>query len=253
MNINITKITDLLEKIGFSKLESKIYIIGLTNGPITMSKLARISGTSRQTVYEAVRKLESKDLAITNQKEYGQKVYMANLEKIEQHIERQKKELEFTGKEIQKIANQFQSPDTKLPAVRFFEGITALKKAWYETLDVKNKKVYTLMPITNMTEMLGANFNERYVKDRVAKGIESNSIRLDNPRDDKQNHKGEMRRVRYLSPELYDIPSLFCVFDDKTLIVTSKAEEVGLIIESKEISKSLMNVWKILWKQASEK
>lgn len=250
MKNDTSKIINLLQDSGFSLLEAKVYITGLINGPTTMSKLAKSVGISRQTGYEIVRRLENIELAITSKKEYGQKVYMSSLDKVERFIERKNRKLEITKSEIRKSANQFNFSRAELPKVRFFENINELKKAWYETLNSKNKKVYNIMPISDMTEMFGEDFSRKYIGERMSRGIESYSIRVDNPSNDKREHMKELRYVRYLPPNLYDISSLFCIFDEKVLIVTSRTEEVGLIVESKEISRSLMNIWKILWEKS---
>lgn len=247
------EIFDLLQTAGLSDLEARVYINGLKSGPISMARLANRIGISRQTAYEAVKKLQEKDLATTNQKEYGKKVYMADLEKIKQYIEKRRNDLEITKDSIQKIISQFQPVSAKLPTVRFFEGMPALKRAWYETLEVKSKKIYVLMPITSMTNMMGKEFNDKYIRERISHKIESHSVRVDDPKNDNVDHKKELRFVRYIPPNIYDISSLFIIFDNKILIITSKVEQVAIIIESKEISSSLMAVWKIVWEQATEK
>jgi sugar-specific transcriptional regulator TrmB len=246
------EILALLETTGLSKLEAIVYINGLKSGPISMAKLAVKLGLSRQTVYEIIKKLQKKDLAVTNQKDYGKKVYMAKLEEVEQYIEKKKKQLELTKNSLKKLAFQFPLKNTKLPAVRFFEGRSALKKTWLEILEVKNKKIYNLMSVPYVMGMLGPEFNNYFVEQRIKRGIQGYSIRMGDPKDDKTNHSKEIRQVRYLSPKLYDITSLFCIFDDKVLIMASQTEAIGLIIESEEISKSLLNIWKILWTQAKE-
>jgi sugar-specific transcriptional regulator TrmB len=65
------EIFNLLVKAGLTEMEASVYLTGLELGPISMAKLATKVGISRQTAYEAIKKLESKELATTNQKEYG--------------------------------------------------------------------------------------------------------------------------------------------------------------------------------------
>lgn len=246
------ELTNLLINSGMTEIEALVYVTGLKLGPIAMAKLATKVGVSRQTAYEAVKKLQSKDLAITNQKEYGKKVYMADLEKVGDYLEKQKKNIASTKDDILKLASQFQPFAAKQPTVRFFENINALKRGWLETLETKSKKIYTIVPIDNMLAILGEEFADRYAKDKAARGVTSYSIRLDNPETDPRDHIKEKRQVRYLPPDKYDISSLFCTFDNKVMIITPKAEEIGLIIESDEISKSFLSIWKFVWEQAKE-
>src|SRR3989338_5624074 len=94
-----------LERLGFSKNESKVYLCLLKNGELTATSIAKKSSVERTHVYYILESLMAKGLASSNIQHNAQNFSAASPKKIQEKI----KEEQATLDAIMPTLNEMQS------------------------------------------------------------------------------------------------------------------------------------------------
>jgi predicted DNA-binding transcriptional regulator len=129
----------ILEKLGLSPNEAKVYMTLIKNGEQGVSEISKHSGIHRRNVYDAVRRLLSKGLVfeIISSREslYGG----VDPEKLRELLAEKQNQLELAMPELVSIYQQ----QTSDYGTFVFEGYQGMKNIWRLILNSKSK-VYTL-------------------------------------------------------------------------------------------------------------
>lgn len=252
------RITRILEKAGLKSPEIKVYLAGLQAGPVLASYLARKTGISRQHIYDILNTLEEKGLAGTTGKTYNRRFVMSEPYQLKNILERKKKDIEKLEKQIDLINIELKSlnnPNKTVPNISFYDDIEGIKSIWEKSLDCNDPEILSIAPIRSIVDLLGKNFVEYYLENRIKKGKTSRTLRI-RPNEVADNwfklHQEQKRIVKYL-PENIDIASTFIIYDDIVSIISSKNESFGLTLKSEELAQSMKGLFEALWTKAEEK
>jgi len=213
---------------------------------------------ARSNAYDIVKKLQAKGLCHQLGSSYGRKFKMSSAQELKELIERQKKEKEELAKELEKtlpliknLQGGFYEP---YPKIEFFEGVEGIKKLIERSLQCEDKIIRIAASVEGWVDLLGKEFINYYVTKRVEKDIVSHTLRLKSGEIQDpfyKQHKKQKREVRYLPSEI-ELGSSIIIFDDKVALITTKKENLGILLCSKDYSKTFKSWFEFIWKNSKK-
>lgn len=249
----------ILEKIGLSEKEAKVYLAALELGQDSVQNIAKKAGVNRPTAYFILERLMELGLASTL--ESGKKtVFVAeNPKELETLLEREKQEMEARRDELKESMNQFlaiYNAKQGKPIVRYFEGaegLEALDRYGYDRLK-KNSESLGIAPI-DVIEKYFPERRARAVKDRVKIKLKSRLIYShENGPIPESKNKDELREVRYLPKEKLPLSGSISIFPEWGIKIFyyDHHKPYGVLIESKEIAQNMKIIFELAWTGASK-
>ena len=237
---------NLLEKLGLSQKEAKLYLVSLEAGPATIAKLAQKSGLKRGTIYEFLDEMLEKGLLEVII--YGKRRLYRGVEpkKLEKIIDRQKEILNSLLPDLALLTSNSQEK----PKIRFYEGKSGILAAYYEILDLPSKsEVLGFSTFEGIYKIFPENSINNYIQRRVVKNIRQKLIM---PSDKfGENHiadnVNELRETILIPKEKFPITNEINIYQNKVAIISLGEEKVGVIIESKQIADTQRAIFNLLW------
>lgn len=241
----LTTLQKILENIGLSKKESKIYLAAIELGLSPASKIAKTAGLNRVTTYDTLEKLMQKGF-IAKHKRKGTFQFSG--------IDPEITALDFRAKarEFRKALPDFKrlQGETLHPQIQYFEGIEGIKKIYLDTLSSKTE-------ILNYTDSKGIReiwpeYDKDYVQKRVDKKIYLHGI---SPNDNEgQSAKAadwdRHREIRLVDKKNYDFSNEINIYNDKVAIASFGSNPTGMIIENRDIANTQRAIFKMAWEFA---
>ncbi len=248
---------ELLEQLGLSCPEQRLYLYGITVPPQPVSMLAKHVGNTRSNTYNIVYSLEEKGLCWNLGSEYGRKIMFAEPQKlVALHAEKMKQLESLKGKIDQfteTLKKSKYSGPIAQPRVQYFEGKEGVKRLYTDSLNTKEKRIRTAL-YQGIFERMGKEFVAQYIQERYSRGI-SNKILYAQSRkafdtiygDDPTNN----REVR-MPPKTITFDSMILIYDSKVAIITMKNEVFGTLIESVDYSSTMKSWFDTIWSVSKE-
>ena len=244
-----------LEKLGLSSKEAKVYLAALELGSASVQKIAQKAGLNRPNTYVLLDSLTKQGLATAF--EEGKKTLFAatapeQLKQIlyenEEVLRRKKEELAEAMPQLKALFNLA----TNKPKVKFYEGfdgqITMREAAGLD----KDKNIYSFVSLDDLLSAF-PKYDQVQEKNRVDRSTMSHVIytRAAGPQDEDPNFK---REGRYIPKEKFPFSGSLTIHpvSHKVYISIYKNTVLGLVIEDKDISQMLFNMWQLAW-EAAEK
>lgn len=249
---NNNDLKKLLLASSFSSKEADVYVAILTLGRGTASEIARAAHISRTTVYEILNSLFDKDLVTLTGKEPKQEYVSLSPNQLKIYLE---KELQQTSKTLHQ-AEESLIPQLKSihnvknrPKVMFYEGREGLEKVYEDTL-TSTEPIRAYASVGDMHAGLPGYFPE-YYKRRAGKGIAIRAIvpDTDTGRERRIFDKEEMRDTALVPKDNFRFSPEINIYDNKVMIASWR-EQLGIIIESSEISDAMKKIYELAWAEA---
>ncbi len=238
MNINETLVLFNLDE-----KESAIYLAALETGIATAREIAKKAGIQRTYFYDLSEKLLK--LGLLQQISKGKKRYFqaAEPEKLLEMQEERLKELRNALPELKALQNT----EGQKPKVYFFEGRAGIDQVNEDTLKYKNDYVALTTP-----RFISANeekLSREYINKRKSLGIKIRVIGEVSPEVAriKSRDEEELRETKMLPKDLFSSEVEIGMYGNKVFFANYK-DQFGLIVEDSEISKTLKNIFEIIWK-----
>lgn len=241
-----------LERIGLLNNDRKVYLNLLEIGSGTVSELVKRTGLHRSYVYDILDKLIDLGLVsftVRNNKKFFN---VENPERIVNIVERKEEDLEKDKEEINKILPQLieqQKSTLEVHEARVFLGKDGIKSILEDILSVgKNFVAFGAEGrFKDVYRWYFSNWQKRRVKQEVKyKIIYKFKLRGKRPTSDQK-----LVQVRYL-PDKYEFPATTIVYGDKVAILLWDKSPIGFVLESKEVVKSFLSYFDVLWESAKK-
>ncbi len=243
--------TQMLEQVGLTGGESRVYLAMLDLGPSTVGPIVEKSKVSRSIIYRLLDNLMEKGLASYIIEEKTKHYSAAGPERILEYMDRQRKQLEESRLQMQKmlpLLAQMTSP--KRNDVRVFKGFRGLI-TMHEQLYLKLKKgdEYLSLGVPAEQEERFHSFWKEDHKRREKLGITCRLL-FHTDTDDKvlanrNSYWGcDARRMGMK----IDAPAWWMVYKDVTSIVLQSKELITVEITNQEIADSYRNYFESFWK-----
>ncbi len=247
----VQTLTSALKDIGLSEKEATVYLALLSLGRGTVAQIARKAKIQRTTGYDILDSLTTKGLASISGKKPRQEYIVEPPEKITTYLQSIIKENQQHLIDAQKIVPELKSfhRTSDRPQVRFYEGKQGLRDVYEDTLTAK-EKIRACANVADMHKALPDYFPEYYIR-RSKKHISIDAIIPSNEygAERKQHDAQELRTTALIPENEYYFSPEINIYDNKVMIASWK-EELGIIIESKEIADAMKTIFKLAWCEA---
>jgi len=236
------KLKAVLESIGLTKIEVKVYLALLEYGPTLASIISRKSGIHRRCVYDAVERLIKRGLAgyiVKNNRKYFS---ATNPDRLLSIVKEQEEDLNRIIPELQKIHGR----STTKPETSFYQGMNGLKNIYEDILDVGEDVL--LIGATTYKDV-NRFFFPRFDRERKSKKIK---IRILFPESMRKDHPNVvLAKIKYL-PESHISNVATNIYGDNVAISIWTKDPIAILIRQKEIADSYRKQFEILWKIAKK-
>lgn len=238
----------LLEEIGMTKGEIKVYLTLLKTGETTTGKIIENSGLSSGKIYEILEKLIRKGLASFIIKEKTKYFQASSPERILDYLKEKEKIIHEKEKELEKEIPSIlamQKAQTR-EETRLFKGFKGIQTAIFETLSNLNPEDEILaMGIRSGKEEQYNLLWQRWHHERIKKKIICKMLFSEKGEYYsyfKKMPKTQVKIIQGITPSAIDI------MGNSVLIFTYGKEPSCLLIKNSEIAESFTNLFNSLWK-----
>lgn len=250
-------IDKLLQEIGMSENEAKLYVVLLRYGQQPITFLSKKAGLNRGLGYVLLHSLLEKGLVTKSSK--GKVLSFAALEpsQLLTYLENKKKEIDQKKEHVQSMLGQLtaiQNPLTSKPKIRFFDGRQGAKTVLETILNAETKTLQAFLSVRDIIDFVGEDFIRNFMESLAKREHTVEAIRTQEKKMEKTldtnnyfiTDNKQHRAIRFASPEL-TFPMTIFLFDDKVAIISSPKEDFALIIESKEYVEMQKKLFQMLW------
>lgn len=248
--------TKILEEIGLTKTEIKLYLALLELGQSTTTSVIKKSEVPASKVYEFLNRLIKKGLVsyvIKSNKKYFSasppESLMSFLKEKKEKISEQEKQISILIPQL----NQTKNKEDRIGA-EVYEGLKGIKSIYEKILASlkKGETQYVLGAPKQANEKIEGYLLEWH-KRRIKKGINCKYIYNSDSKE-----YGEVREnmknteVRYLPNNIIS-PTWTEIFNEYIFIGHIKGPNAVLfLIKDKEIAKNYLNYFNLIWKQCTK-
>lgn len=236
---------DMLEIVGLSPKEVRLYVAALNYGDAPMSLLAKRAGIKRSTAYQVFKGLEKRGLMGSFKMRGGMRFAAMSPDAL---YALRKKELG----DFALILPQLKALEKKKgvhPKVSYFEGREGYRLAIEDSLEKPGNLLRTIGSLTETYKMMGEEYDLKYyVPARIKQSIGIRALLFPDVRDDLagRNHAGELREIKWL-PKKFWFEGSSLIYDHKVVIVSGVEEMVTVVIESETIAEAEKQKFDLLW------
>lgn len=247
----------LLEQIGLTGEQSKIYFCLLSIGTLKVRKIAIETKINRSLVYKVLKQLISLSLVVENVSKGSVSTFTplhpSRLNEIVKNKENDLKSAELALHEtIGKLGALFNINKDK-PSIYFYEGIEGIKFLNKDILLTKMDIKLIRSPFDNNTEELDARA-KRLLEERAYTGIKTklivpikNTTSSITPEWDKKYH---IERQRIDRKELFNSAQII-IYGNKVAFTSFGNSMITTIIEDQEISNTCSMLFDALWNKVT--
>jgi len=239
-------IKDSLEKLGIDGKEAEVYLAILKLEKASVIQLSKMTGLKRTTIYHCLDALLAKSLITITEKD-GKRSYLAeNPSESLENIVREKKEA--VSEVLPHLKNIFGAGAFQ-PEIKIYRHKNGLRKLFDEILDSGEKDLPYYISYFNLEELLGEKYVDEWVKRRIRLGLKSRSLRSFKYKPERELgelHSKQMREVKFL-PEEIEIKPYLCIYGNKVAVISSKEENLGFVINSKDFADAQRAIFQLLW------
>ncbi|MCX8194005.1 MAG: hypothetical protein N3G19_01430 [Candidatus Pacearchaeota archaeon] len=242
--IRLEEIKVVLERIGLSHNEAKVYLTLLRLGTGMAGKIAKEAMMDRTSCYDSLKRLLKKGL-ISYALEANRKLFKSeNPVKLLQNLKEKQEELE---KIMPQLSILYKKEKEKYN-VTLYKGYKGLKSVFEDILEEAKGKENLVIDSSGV-------FVERmpYYALHYIRGLEKNKIKVRHiVRRGKKIHPSKTTETRFFSKKLKETPITTNIYDDKIAIILWTDEPEAIIIENKGAADSYRDYFEILWRQAGK-
>jgi sugar-specific transcriptional regulator TrmB len=246
--------TRLLEAIGLTEGETKVYMALLELGTTTTGPVVKKSGVSASKVYEILNKLAEKGLVSHIIKAKTKYFRAADPERIVDYLDEKERSIAQKRKEVEKIIPQLKA---KLESggkreAEIFEGRKGVENIFRTILSElgKDDECFIMGADYEHKDELIKNVFERFDKERIKKGIRLRTL-YNYDANSAISHIDKLSLSGFLPQEI-KAPMQIIVWKHKMTIVMWQKKPLAFTINNKDISESFKVYFESLWNQKTK-
>jgi sugar-specific transcriptional regulator TrmB len=243
-NLELKEIKEFLTEFDLGANDIQVYLALLRGGKNTLTPLSKQLSLPITTIQSILIRLSEKGIVMST-KNKTRHVYEAYDPSILKVILQRK--LEDVGNVLPLLRKLKNTEDDHLhPKVKIFYK-DRITDVFHQALECEDKMICEIVSAGNFQEMIGEKFH--FTKRRVEKNIRLRSLRVrahEIKKYSKKTHALELREAKFLPHELDFLGSLM-VWDNTVAFFTSKKEGLAIMVESKVIRDTIMQLFELLW------
>jgi len=234
-----------LKAFGLDDKEACLYLAGLRLGSATIIELAHQAKLPRTTVYSILEKM-TRDGLFHLGKNKKRTVYTVE---PPQNLEKKFQEKQNTFQSIANELIEIHEIFSGSPNITIYEGTDGFKQMWKDLFTSGIKEYRMITGGSGMLEYVHEPYLvKRIIAERVRRGIKSKQLIIDSRynRTIVAKDNQELRESRLLPPGS-QIPATTIVFGDKLAYLTTRRENVMILLASGDVAVTFKTVFDLLW------
>lgn len=242
---------EVLNELGISSKDAKVYVTLLREGPSSVRQLAAATGINRGTVYEALKGLQEIKLVNFYNRETKQFFVAAPPAQLQAIAKTRADNLARAAVDLDHVVAELESTytaGTRQPVARMYEGgegVRIILQDVLETMSAAKDKEYFVYSSSAVREAgLYDSFHD-YTKQRLAAGIKVKNISIG--KSGKTAGLDERKSI----PGLEGTPTYIVIYRGKVanIFLDQQGEFVGLIVENNGIYATQKALFLSLWER----
>ncbi|MFA6306578.1 MAG: helix-turn-helix domain-containing protein [Patescibacteria group bacterium] len=239
------QINQALKQFDLNDKEIQVYLAMLELGQAGVQEIAIKANIKRTTAYDILTSLISQGLIGQTQKGKKRLFYAEEPEKLYKLLEEKREKLN----DILPILKSLYNTAGSKPKIRYYEGAEGLKNVYRDTLAYQGEMIGFVTG--NIIQHLGQDFANEY-KERRKKALIT--VRVIGPDTDeivdyKTTDKEDIKQTRLVPQKKFPFSIEMNVYGNKIALMSFR-EQMGIIIESNEISTNLKLLFELAWQGA---
>jgi predicted transcriptional regulator len=236
-------IDSVLEQLGFEPKEIRVYLATLKSGIAPVSIIAKRCRMNRTTAYVILKKLASRGIAEFFLRKTTRYYSVISPDKLAVLFQQRIDTFKEAIPNIAVLSESF----IRRPQIAFYEGKEDLRRL-YEDYTRSTTEVLNYFHPEKLYDALGFDFVKGTVRARMKNKKKIRCILPDTPmaRDLFNAQKDENRDVLLVPASKWRIDVEIILYDDK-MCLFSFEEDLGLLIESKDIVSTQKAIFELAW------
>ena len=241
---------NLLQSIGLSKAEAKIYLSLLKSGPTSIRLMAAATKVNRGTVYESIKNLVKIGLVSVRAVGSRSKYSAESPDKIQQLINEKQKELKTVERQASSLMPDlmaYAKATAEEPKVRFYEGDEGVANILRDVLATTaklDKKEYYVYSSRSLRQYLYRRF-PNFTTQRIHDGIFARVIGVGTGGD-----PAELSERKIIEDDSYETSSSYnIIYGDKVAMISVSSDQTpyGVVIEEPGVAAMQRLLFGRLW------
>jgi sugar-specific transcriptional regulator TrmB len=256
--MNDEKLIPLIEELGLSNKEARIYVAALKLGPSTVQRIADQSGIKRVTTYVILESLLS--LGLVSQSIRGRKTYFVaespqNLQRLLEKRQRELTEQTTSFKQLLPSLEALKTIPREMPDVKFYTGGEAVLSLFASFFADYRDNSNEIIAISNLDE--ASRFlpevgqgqpNPHRVKHNIKSRIIYTTERGPVYKDTDQEFN---RESRYVPKDKFPLTCDINVFDQHVIMISFEGDTpVGVAIRNSNLAHAMKVIFEMAWETA---
>ncbi len=235
---------EVLENIGLTRSESKVYLALLRTGGATISDIIRESDMHSSVAYNSLQKLQNKGFVSYNLQGKRKRFFATDPSTIKEILNERYKDFENSISMFSDISNSF-GPAQKL---RIFEGNNGIRMLFRDVLaSLKKGDEHLVLGVSSTDSGLGdaiRDWDEKRIKSGINKRVllsEKNKEWIDFYK------KRPFTKIKIL-PTIYNSGMTINIYGEKSALVIWGRHPITIILDNKEINRNFKIYFELLWR-----
>lgn len=237
------KIQQLLQKLGFSENEIKVYLAAMECGVASAQTIAEAAEVRRTTAYSVLGYLVSRGV-INKTKIKGKTRFVPEPpQRLLLLVKEMEEGIKASLPELETIYNK---SDVK-PKVTYYEGIEGIKNVFEDSLREKPSELLMWLSDDYFKDLPG--YSSDYIKRRVQLNMHGRRIAPAGSlwiRQNKKHDAQELSETLAVPPNLMTTGVEMMLYNNKLAFMNFR-EKFGIIIESKAIAEAVRQGFELSW------
>ena len=235
----------VLEEIGLTASEARIYLILLEEGASLAGTISRNTGIHRRSVYDSIERLIQKGLVSYIKKNNRKYFEAVSPERLKEILQKKEDDLEKILPELKTLQHMTSEKNETL----FFRGKAALRSAFDDQLE-KAKTICIWGASVKATSALPFYF-PHHDKIRIKKKIKAKLIFNDSDKNNKYLNSIPLAEIKFVPKEVKSETAVI-IYEKNVLIVAWKANPIGILIRENAIAAGFKSYFDFMWSIAKK-
>lgn len=234
----------VLQDLGLTDKESRVYLGLLATGPAGAGRIAAQTDLKRTSIYNLIKSLNQKGMVQTTLRN-NRRLFLARAPNRAVAVWRRRVQaLEEAVPELGAIS----TGKIIKPKVSFLQGSEDIKEFFRSVLEDYAGKSYDVIGNTESLLSWDPVFFDEYRRRRAQAKIKTRLILTPDPasQEQRKHERALLCEIRFF-PEKYQYEDLVRIYPDKVLFLSTHETNIGIVIESKEFVRTWKRIFEFMW------
>ncbi|HII72192.1 TPA: hypothetical protein HA265_05550 [Candidatus Woesearchaeota archaeon] len=234
----------ILEEIGLTPSEAKIYLVLMEKGASLAGSISRNTGIHRRSVYDSIERLIQKGLVSYIKKNNRKYFEAADPERLIEILHKKEEDIREALPQMKLLQQMSGQRNETL----FFRGKAALKTAFEDQLESEEILIWGATPKAN--EIIPYYF-PHFDRNRVKKKIKVKALFNEEDRKNEYVKKIPLSEVKFVPKEVASDTAVN-IYGRNVCIICWKQDPIAIIIREEAIAEGFRNYFEFMWKTAKK-